>query len=126
MRSSDDRTILPFRNVFTPTFLERLGERDEPPTAGEADVAGPWRVEEIPGGFGVFRVGETAARGFPPYAFFTARPLALWPPPSSPAPDGKRPSVSRKKPDLPATPSPNAAGKRWATFNSSTRSWSTD
>jgi hypothetical protein len=77
MRSSDDGTILPFRNVFTPSFLERLGERDEPPTAGEADVAGPWRVEEIPGGFGVFRVSESAGRGFPPYAVFTARPLAL-------------------------------------------------
>ncbi len=78
MRSSDDRTIPPFRNVFTPSFLERLGERDEPPTAGEADVTGPWRVEEISEtGFGVFRAGESAARGFRPYAVFTTRPLAL-------------------------------------------------
>jgi hypothetical protein len=77
MRSSDDRTILPFRNVFTPSFLAHLGERDEPPTAGEADVAGPWHVEEIPGGFGVFRAGESAARGFPSYTVFTIRPLAL-------------------------------------------------
>jgi len=77
MRSSDDGTILPFRNVFTPSFLEHLGECDEPPTAGEADVAGPWWVEEIPGGFGVFRAGESAGRGFEPYAVFTARPLAL-------------------------------------------------
>jgi hypothetical protein len=77
MRSDDDRTILPFRNVFTPTFLERLGERDEPPTAGEADLAGSWRGEEIPGAFRVFRAGETAARGFPPYAVFAAPPLTL-------------------------------------------------
>src|SRR5688572_2382872 len=78
MRSSDENTILPFRNVFTPSFLEHLSERDEPPTAGEADVAGPWRVEEIAGGgFGVFRLGESAARDFRPYAVFTARPLAL-------------------------------------------------
>ncbi len=78
MRSSDDRTILPFRNVFTPSFLERLGERDEPPTAGEADVAGPWRAEEVSGGgFGVFRAAESAARDFRPYAVFKARPLAL-------------------------------------------------
>ena len=77
MRSSDDDIILPFSNVFTPSFLERLGERDEPPTAGEADVAGPWRVEEVSGGFGVFRAGESAARGFRPYAVFTTRPLAL-------------------------------------------------
>ena len=71
-------TILPFRNVFTSSFLQHLGERDEPPTAGEADVAGPWRVEEIPeGGFGVFRVGETVRWDFIPYAIFTTRPLAL-------------------------------------------------
>ncbi|HVR97703.1 MAG TPA: hypothetical protein VMW27_13875 [Thermoanaerobaculia bacterium] len=78
MRSSDDRTIPPFRNVFTLSFLERLGERDEPPTAGEADVAGPWHVEEISRTrFGVFHSGESAARGFRPYAVFTSRPLAL-------------------------------------------------
>jgi hypothetical protein len=25
-----------------PYFLRRLGEQDEPPTAGGADIAGPW------------------------------------------------------------------------------------
>lgn len=56
MQGSDDRTTLPGPNAFTPAFLQRLGELDEPPSAGEADVAGPWNVEEIPGfGFGLFR-----------------------------------------------------------------------
>jgi hypothetical protein len=77
MQGSDQDTIPSFRNVFTPEFLQLLGERDEPPTAGEADVAGPWRVEEIPGVFGVFRSGESNPRGFRPYAAFASRPLAL-------------------------------------------------
>jgi hypothetical protein len=32
-------------NAFSASLLDRLAERDEPPTAGEADVAGPWRIE---------------------------------------------------------------------------------
>ena len=65
-------------NAFTTTFLGRLAERDEPPTAGDADVAGPWRIEPIPGhGFGLFRVGESLARGFAPVAVFPTRWLAL-------------------------------------------------
>src|SRR3954470_3241622 len=65
-------------NAFTQRFLGRLAERDEPPTAGDADVAGPWRIEPIPGhGFGLFRIGESLARGFAPVAFFPSRWLAL-------------------------------------------------
>lgn len=65
-------------NAFTFEFLKRVGERDEPVTAGEADVAGPWRLEEIPGaGWGLFRLGETAARRFRPFAVFRSRPVAL-------------------------------------------------
>jgi hypothetical protein len=78
MQGSDDRTTLPYRNAFTQPFLQRLGELDEPPSAGEADVAGPWDVEEIPGfGFGLFRKGESWNRGFPPAAVFARRPVAL-------------------------------------------------
>ena len=52
--------------------------RDEPPTAGEADVAGPWHVEEIPEkGRGLFRSGESLDRGFAPYAVFQGRWLTL-------------------------------------------------
>jgi hypothetical protein len=65
-------------NAFTATFLNRLAERDEPPTAGDADVAGPWRIEPIPGqGFGLFRIGESLGRGFAPTAVFPSRWLAL-------------------------------------------------
>ena len=65
-------------NAFNPPFLDRLAQRDEPPTAGEADVAGPWRIEKIPGqGFGLFRVGESLARGFAPTAVYPTRWLAL-------------------------------------------------
>src|SRR4029077_19707023 len=65
-------------NAFTTSFLDRLAERDEPPTAGEADVAGPWRIEPIPGdGFGLFRAGESLGRGFAPAAVFPSRWLAL-------------------------------------------------
>jgi hypothetical protein len=71
-------TPSPLPNAFTAAFLGRLAERDEPPTAGDADVAGPWRIEPIPGhGFGLFRVGESLARGFAPTAVFPSRWLAL-------------------------------------------------
>jgi len=71
-------TESPLPNAFTPAFLGRLAERDEPPTAGDADVAGPWRVSAIPGhGFGLFRVGESLGRGFAPTAVFPSRWLAL-------------------------------------------------
>src|SRR6476661_1479432 len=77
MRSSDD-SIPSSRNAFSPSFLHRIGERDEPPTAGEADAAGPWRALELPGrGFGLFRTGESPARGHRPAAVFRQRWLAL-------------------------------------------------
>ena len=65
-------------NAFTPEFLKRVGERDEPLTAGEADMAGPWQIEEIPGsGWGLFRLGEGSARRFRPFAVFRRRSVAL-------------------------------------------------
>src|ERR1700712_2345422 len=78
MRSSDDSILSSSRNAFSPSFLHRIGERDEPPTAGEADAAGPWRVLELPGrGFGLFRAGESSARGHRPAAVLRQRWLAL-------------------------------------------------
>jgi hypothetical protein len=65
-------------NAFDSRFLGRLAEQDEPPTAGDADVAGPWRIEPIPAhGFGLFRIGESLTRGFAPAAVFPSRWLAL-------------------------------------------------
>ncbi|HEX9941875.1 MAG TPA: hypothetical protein VGG03_07665 [Thermoanaerobaculia bacterium] len=78
MRSFDDSSASQAPNAFTPVFLSRFGERDEPPMAGEADTAGPWFIEEVPGvGFGLFRAGESLARGFRPAAVFPDRWLAL-------------------------------------------------
>lgn len=82
MRSSVDGSSVSnppsLPNAFTAAFLRRLLERDESPTGAEADVAGPWRIEEVPGrGFGLFRVGESAARGFEPVALYPSRWLAL-------------------------------------------------
>ena len=77
--STFDHCIVPSsQNAFSPSFLQRIGERDEPPPAGEADASGPWRVLELPGrGFGLFRTGESPERGFRPAAVFRERWLAL-------------------------------------------------
>jgi hypothetical protein len=68
-------------NAFSSSFLNRLAELDEPPTAGDADVAGPWRIEPVVSngghGFGLFRTGESLSRGFAPAAVFPSRWLAL-------------------------------------------------
>ena len=77
MSSYDDCT-LSSSNAFSPSFLHRIGQRDEPPSAGEADVAGPWRILEMPGKrFDVFRLGESPERGHRPTAVFGERWLAL-------------------------------------------------
>jgi hypothetical protein len=66
------------RNAFALDFLKRIGEVDEPLTAAEADMAGPWVVEEVPGaGFGLYRAGEGNKRGFRPFAVVPDRSLAL-------------------------------------------------
>lgn len=64
--------------VFTEEALERLRRADEPPTAAEAELSGPWRVCELPEGgvFGVFRRGDEEA-GDPPLGRFAGRHLAL-------------------------------------------------
>src|SRR5262245_8957773 len=77
-RDFNPPTPAPPSNAFTREFLSRLDERDEPITAVEADMAGPWFVVPIPGeGHGVFREGESPARGFRPTAVFADRFLAL-------------------------------------------------
>jgi hypothetical protein len=82
MQSYDERSTSSIHpNIFTTQFLARLAERDEPPTASDADVAGPWRIEPITqpvgAGFGLFRTGESPARGFAPVVVFPSRWLAL-------------------------------------------------
>lgn len=81
MRSSRNSTLSSSRNAFRSSFLSRIAERDEPYTAGEADMAGPWHVEELASAegilFGLYRLGESHARGFQPTAVFRDRSLAL-------------------------------------------------
>jgi hypothetical protein len=78
MRGSGHSSLSSSRNAFSPSFLHRIAERDEPPTAGEADAAGPWYVLALSGGgFGVFRAGESPERGHRPTAVFRERWLAL-------------------------------------------------
>lgn len=68
-------------NAFTARFLAHLGERDEPPTAGEAAVAGPWRIEPAVWkggrGFGLFRAGQSLARGSRPAVVCPSHWVAL-------------------------------------------------
>ncbi len=66
-------------SIFSPEFLARLHERDEAPTASEADLFGPWRFEAVPGrpGWaGVLRAWEDLGEGDPPRALFDQEELA--------------------------------------------------
>ena len=65
-------------NAFTSEFLARLDQQDEPLTAAQADVAGPWIVVPIPSpGWAVLRRGESLAAGHVPRAVFLHRERAL-------------------------------------------------
>jgi hypothetical protein len=78
MQGSDDGSTRGFGNVFLKDFLRRLGERDEPSSAAEADVAGPWGVEEFRlTWYGVYRRGESSTRGHLPALVSTDRHFAL-------------------------------------------------
>ncbi len=76
MHGSDDGTTRLLPNAFDSRFLDLLAERDEPPTAHEADVAGPWRIEPTDQGYALFRPGEGPQRRRPT-AVFTSRFHAL-------------------------------------------------
>ncbi|MFL6291048.1 MAG: hypothetical protein ACJ759_09155 [Thermoanaerobaculia bacterium] len=78
MRDSDQSISPSSRKAFNSELLQRIGERDEPVTAAEADVAGPWAVEAMPGvGWGLFRAGAGAVRQLRPYGVFRDRAVAL-------------------------------------------------
>jgi hypothetical protein len=57
--------------IFTREILRLFSARsDEPRTAAEADVSGPWKVLPLPDGFhGLFRCGEAADEDLPVVAF---------------------------------------------------------
>jgi hypothetical protein len=62
-------------HAFDGAFLDRLLERDSPPTARRAAVAGPWEVTASGGGWRVHRQGEGS--GCEPAAWFAERQDAL-------------------------------------------------
>ncbi len=72
----------PAPRVFFPEFLARLRELDGPLTASEADYAGPWRMEAVPGRPGemaVVREWESLAEGDGHRGIFTREQVAqLW------------------------------------------------
>jgi len=74
MRSTSDgisRRPSAAQNAFHPTFLESLQATNEPLTAAEADLAGPWRLEPVPdqpGLVGVVRTWESQDEGDHPAA----------------------------------------------------------
>jgi hypothetical protein len=81
MRDPEDSTT-PLPNAFSEEFLRRFVQEDEPASAAEADVAGPWRVEPAATAdgreaFGVWRLGERPDWGDAPAALFSERSLAL-------------------------------------------------
>jgi hypothetical protein len=62
-------------HAFDAAFLDLLLERDSPPTAARAAVAGPWEVVAAAGGWRVHRQGE--ARHDEPAAWLEERQDAL-------------------------------------------------
>jgi hypothetical protein len=81
MRDLEDPTT-PSPNAFEDGFLRRFRREDEPPSAAEADVAGPWRVEPASTAdgreaFAVWRLGERPEYGDSPSAVFLDRPTAM-------------------------------------------------
>src|SRR5947209_12976970 len=74
MRSSRDGSstpVSPLDNAFSPSYLALLRERDEALTAAEAELAGPWKIEPVPGRPGavaILRLWEDLAIGDPPVA----------------------------------------------------------
>jgi hypothetical protein len=68
----------PTTNAFEAGFLVRMNEHDEPATASEADLAGPWRIAPVPDGtFGLFRTWQSPEEGAEPRGRFVTHELAL-------------------------------------------------
>src|SRR5215831_13827028 len=83
-RESSTSSNLPLDNAFSPTYLARLRERDDSLTAAEAELAGPWKIEPVPGRPGavaILRIWEDLAAGDPPVGVLwhleTARLLSV-------------------------------------------------
>src|SRR6476660_10592604 len=87
MRSSRDgrsTPVSPLDNAFSTSYLALLRERDDALTAAEAELAGPWKIEPVPGRPGavaILRLWEDLAIGDPPVGVLwhleTARLLSV-------------------------------------------------
>jgi hypothetical protein len=78
MRSRTDRNTRIPSTPFPPSFLRRLDDRDEPPTAHEAEVAGVAAIHEVAGrGFCLYLPGKRPDLGSLPIACFFERWRAL-------------------------------------------------
>lgn len=63
--------------AFSPEYLAALRERDEPVTAADPDIVGPWRIWERGDMFHLFREWERFETGHQPVASFKHREDAL-------------------------------------------------
>src|SRR5436305_1457437 len=98
MRDSEDPSTTPPRNAFAEEFLNRFEQEDEPPSAAEADVAGPWEVQPFPladghEAFGLWRLGERPDWGDAPAGLFRDHGTAV----HSPAPPWLRRGTSTSR-----------------------------
>jgi hypothetical protein len=59
--------------AFSPEYLAALRERDEPPSAVDPEIVGPWRIWEREGLFHIFREWERFESGHRPVASFKLR-----------------------------------------------------
>lgn len=64
-------------NAFSPEYLAALRKKDEPVTAADADVTGPWTLREHESKFYIFREWESFETGHAPQAEFTTREEGL-------------------------------------------------
>jgi hypothetical protein len=68
----------PMDNVFDPKFLGLLERADEFGGAGhEAELAGPWKVVEMEGAYGLFETWQDPERGDAPLGAFEEKAVAL-------------------------------------------------
>ena len=118
----------PLDNAFAPAYLARLREQDEAITAAEAELAGPWKIEPIPGKPGavaVLRQWEDLAAGDRPVAVVWHEELALllsvlFPAPEAVGPFPPRPCHNAR----PCTPSSSNSPGTASPSSSATSSWS--
>jgi len=68
--------------VFTPAFLQRVRRLENPPSARQASLSGPWEVESVPSRengprFVVSRRAEPFTQGGSVFGIFPSRDVAL-------------------------------------------------